>query len=249
MAYERTIWKNREVERPRTFTKVDNGDGTITLVPAEGNIIEQGTPIIAANMNNIEDGIEEALAIKEEVTTHLADLASQEVGKGASKIGIHDANNNFAATNVEGALKELFINVSNGKSLVGGAITGVDPNVVIPTDPTFQQLATAIGQISTGKKFASGDAIIPTNNIISTNELSFQPRIVVVVGSDAEYYYRHIYANFGGSSAIFGSRAIRVSKANFALSIGLSATFTINSNGFQLDSLLNNVTYSWIAYE
>jgi hypothetical protein len=60
MAYERTIWKNREVERPRTFTMQDNEDGTVTLVPTEGQIIEPGTPIIAAIMNNIEDGIEEA---------------------------------------------------------------------------------------------------------------------------------------------------------------------------------------------
>src|SRR5690606_28454311 len=36
---------------------IDNGDGTVTLEPSPGNIIEQGTPIIAANMNNIEEGI------------------------------------------------------------------------------------------------------------------------------------------------------------------------------------------------
>ena len=58
MAYEKTVWKNREVERPRTFQEVENPDGTITLVPAEGNIIEAGTPIIAENMNKIEDEIE-----------------------------------------------------------------------------------------------------------------------------------------------------------------------------------------------
>ena len=57
MAYKKTVWKNREVEKPRTFTKVDNPDGTITLTPAEGNIIEPGTPIIASNMNKIEDEI------------------------------------------------------------------------------------------------------------------------------------------------------------------------------------------------
>lgn len=54
MAYEPTIWKNREVEKPRTFTMQDNGDGTITLIPAEGIVTEPGTPIMAANMNKIE---------------------------------------------------------------------------------------------------------------------------------------------------------------------------------------------------
>ncbi len=60
MAYEKTVWKNREVEKPRTFTMTENPDGTITLVPEEGTIIEQGTPIVANIMNNIENGIEEA---------------------------------------------------------------------------------------------------------------------------------------------------------------------------------------------
>ncbi len=60
MAYEKTIWRNREVENPRTFNLQNNSDGTVTLMPAEGTIIESGTPIIAANMNNIEEGIEAA---------------------------------------------------------------------------------------------------------------------------------------------------------------------------------------------
>ena len=59
MDYEKTVWKNREVEKPRTYTMQDNGDGTITLNPSEGTIIEQGTPIIATTMQNIEDGIED----------------------------------------------------------------------------------------------------------------------------------------------------------------------------------------------
>ncbi len=60
MAYVKTDWKNREVEKPRTFTMVNNPDGTVTLIPAEGEVYEQGTPIVAAVMNNMEDGIEVA---------------------------------------------------------------------------------------------------------------------------------------------------------------------------------------------
>lgn len=60
MPYVPTVWKNREVERPRTYIQQDNGDGTITLIPAEGTVIEPGTPIIASNMNNIEQGIARA---------------------------------------------------------------------------------------------------------------------------------------------------------------------------------------------
>lgn len=57
MAYERTTWENREVETPRTYTLQTNADGSVTLVPKEGTIIKAGTPISAAVMNNIEEGI------------------------------------------------------------------------------------------------------------------------------------------------------------------------------------------------
>jgi hypothetical protein len=57
LAYQPTTWTNREVERPRTFTMQNNADGTVTLIPAEGTIIEGGTPIVAENMNKIETGI------------------------------------------------------------------------------------------------------------------------------------------------------------------------------------------------
>ena len=58
MAYSKTIWTNREVEKPRTYTLQDNGNGTTTLIPAEGNIISAGTPIMADNLNNIEEYLE-----------------------------------------------------------------------------------------------------------------------------------------------------------------------------------------------
>ena len=46
--------------------------------------------------------------------------------------------------------EQAFTQASNGKEAIKAAITGIDPTVIIPTDATFQQLATAIGQIETG---------------------------------------------------------------------------------------------------
>ena len=45
---------------------------------------------------------------------------------------------------------QAFQSASNGKTAIKAAITGVDPEVTIPTDATFSQLAAAIGQIKTG---------------------------------------------------------------------------------------------------
>ena len=114
---------------------------------------------------------------------HLAESTQQ--AHLAKNIGLEDTSGNFVATEVEGAMLELFTNVSSGKDLVGGAITDVDDSVVIPTDPTFNDLASAIGQISTGKKWASGEfdyGTIPldTDQPINVTDLPFTPSTIVI---------------------------------------------------------------------
>ncbi|MEG2412384.1 MAG: hypothetical protein RSA29_10535 [Clostridium sp.] len=68
MAYTKTVWKDRIVEKPRTYDVTNNLDGSITLTPKSGLITEEGTPISASNMNNIEDGITKASVIEDTVT-------------------------------------------------------------------------------------------------------------------------------------------------------------------------------------
>lgn len=55
MAYTKTVWKNRLVEKPGTGILQQNADGTVTFIAKEGNIIEAGTPVNAENLNKIED--------------------------------------------------------------------------------------------------------------------------------------------------------------------------------------------------
>lgn len=57
MTYVKTEWVDRVVEKPNTFGLVENSDGTITLTPAPGQVIERGTPINAENLNKIEDAL------------------------------------------------------------------------------------------------------------------------------------------------------------------------------------------------
>ena len=57
MAYQKTVWKDQDVENPRTYVLRDNGDDTTTLLDAFGTVTELGTPVNAANMNKIENGI------------------------------------------------------------------------------------------------------------------------------------------------------------------------------------------------
>jgi hypothetical protein len=57
MAYEPTVWENREVEKPRTYIMTTNADGTVTLTPSEGQVFAAGTPLDAGNLNKMETQI------------------------------------------------------------------------------------------------------------------------------------------------------------------------------------------------
>ena len=54
----RINWLDHSAQRPRTYMITQNGDGTVTLTPVQGTIYQQGTPLSAANLNNIEDRID-----------------------------------------------------------------------------------------------------------------------------------------------------------------------------------------------
>ena len=56
--YNRTDWKNREVEFPQRYILTENGDGTHTLRKSPGEVRQEGTPLSAGNLNNIESGVD-----------------------------------------------------------------------------------------------------------------------------------------------------------------------------------------------
>lgn len=66
----------------------------------------------------------------------------------ARDVPIVDSGGNFTATDVEGALSELFTSVSNGKDAIAAAITAKGGNAT--GDDTFAVLASAIGGIPSG---------------------------------------------------------------------------------------------------
>ncbi|AZS14247.1 hypothetical protein [Paenibacillus lutimineralis] len=84
-------------------------------------------------------------------------------------------------SNVVKAINELFTNVSNGKDAVAAAITG--KGVPASGSDTIAQLAAKIGQIVTGKKFASGvkyEPNLPTGYELVVTGLDFNPSVVFV---------------------------------------------------------------------
>lgn len=57
MAYRRIHWKDRRVERPRTYVLTPNVDGSQTLTDAPGEVTQEGTPISAENLNRAEEAL------------------------------------------------------------------------------------------------------------------------------------------------------------------------------------------------
>ena len=58
MTYSKNVWKDQDVQRPRTYEVINNQDGSITLNDSFGVVTEIGTPVNATNMNHIENGIQ-----------------------------------------------------------------------------------------------------------------------------------------------------------------------------------------------
>ena len=74
--YVTTQWQDRVVERPRTYTVTNNPDGTLTLTPSPGTVMQEGTLVSATVMNKIEQGITDAHNGVDDAWTALVQHAS-----------------------------------------------------------------------------------------------------------------------------------------------------------------------------
>lgn len=103
----------------------------------------------------------------------------------ASMISIADTSNLFTATDVEGALKEVFTNANNGKSSIANAINGAGGSA--NNSMTFNQLATAITgcakmKSESGSHYVTFDiesASTTTSGSIPVS-FSFKPKLLIV---------------------------------------------------------------------
>lgn len=86
------------------------------------------------------------------------------ISLGAANVPIADAGGVFSSTHVEGALSELFTSVSNGKTLIAGAVT--DKGVTTSATDSFSTMAANIGDISTG--IDTSDATASASDLLSS---------------------------------------------------------------------------------
>lgn len=99
----------------------------------------------------------------------------------ASQIGYNNVATGMTATDVQSAITELFTSVSEGKSLLAGAIT--DKGVSTSADDTFQQMAENVAAIESG---ASSLSIIRDGIGGGAARLETPAICVVAIGDGAE---------------------------------------------------------------
>lgn len=148
----------------QSVTKADIGLGNVD------NTSDASKPISTAQAAKFSE-VEGAL------TTHKAEYARHETDGSAHGIGDKSILKTSAKDTIVNAVNELFTGVSDGKNNIGTAITDVDTNLTVPTNPTFLELATLIRNISTG---------VPTktlwNSGVSNGRKYYQ------INKDAIYY-------------------------------------------------------------
>jgi prefoldin subunit 5 len=173
-------------------TKIEEMNTKISQVEkASMNAIEEVKIAVGDDPNFAESISEEIKTISETMNSVTKDQSNIE-----QSLGNLEELKTTDKTNVTSAINELFQNVSNGKQTVGTAITDIDPNTVVPTNPTFAELSVAIKSISTGAKMAKGTKTLnPYGEIIVTG-LDFTPAFIFVRVSVNRTDQIMIYSNF-----------------------------------------------------
>lgn len=218
MAYEgKTIWKNREVENPRTFIIQQNPDSTITLIPAEGTIIEPGTPIIAAIMNNIEDGIEEAhnsignindptlpAELKGKALTEQTKYVLANAGKVKS---VNNKTGNVVINKEDIGLMQLGVNLGQ-QSVTDGS--GVAIGYKAQAAATGTALGTYANVLGTSAVAAGAYAKAVKQSVAIGNEANSPKENGVAIGNKS--------VNGAGSGVAIGDESLTA--GNFSMALG-----------------------------
>lgn len=157
------------------------------------------------------EGTLSATNLKNKVDTHVTDdvkhITTTERDKW-NTVGTVANLRTTEKTDIVSAVNELFTNVSDGKSSLATAITAKGQNIT--GDSTFAELTSAINNISTGKKFATGITTPvrkthtrygqETSNIpyaLQINGLGFIPTIIIYKSPGGVSYDSYIYFKNG----------------------------------------------------
>jgi hypothetical protein len=184
------------------------------------------------------------LATKTELNEHSMDETAHGIGDKTTLLTTNKIS-------IVSAVNELFTNVSNGKDLVGTAITDVDDSVVVPADPTFQNLADLIRGIETGKKRANGTITADSNGHLIVNNLGFTPKMVSIYrGTSDLIVLTRIFDADGLNQGELWSGGLNFSYDYYnSLPSNPIRAFTFYPGGFHVTDVNDVGVWNYIAYE
>ena len=127
LSYNMTNWKDYITQYKDRYNLVKNSDGTTTLVPVTGTIIQAGTPVDANAMNNMEMGIKNLYLNLDQIQMDLTSQNLNLIGlsielealKGALLTGVNDD-----------IVFEKFLDTSN-VTILSGTYDATNHNVYI----------------------------------------------------------------------------------------------------------------------
>lgn len=152
--YSKTYWQDHVTQYDNRFREQNNSDGTISHIPVEGDVIQEGTPQNAANFNNIETGIFSA----HEMAAELARVVLQH------ERGINALSGETGTITLKNTNAYPFNNSVKSVSLAKPRDTGeyaVDAYVTAPAD------GGSVGRIVVTDKLKNGFKIAYTGGAAS----------------------------------------------------------------------------------
>lgn len=192
-----------------------------------------------------------ATTINDSIATHKADNTAHGIGDKSTLKTTEKAS-------IVGAMNELFTNVSNGKNLVGAAITGVDDSLVVPTDPTFQDLADLISDISVGAVgvATSSGSYTFTNDwgttvnlpLLTVTGLGFSPKVVAISTRSTNSGYGTILFPTKINGPVISTNSDARVFCSPSSVLRLMGNATITSDGFSLPTT-QPTNYTWYAFK
>ena len=216
---------------------------------------------------NVQDAIEENKESIEANKTSIQTLSTN-ITKLQNADGDLSQLQTTNKSNLVGAINELFQNVSNGKSSIANAIT--DKGVSASGSDTFSTLASKIGQISTGKKWATGTALTSgrrqnftsqngytsSQNVLDIPMPNFRPNTLFYIGKNSNSF--GIISNINADGLRYKPYLLYID--SFDIDTNTTDTYcyslkadsiVFNGNVISVPVYLSNTgaEFTWIAFE
>lgn len=261
---------------------IEGGTGiTVTTSPAQKKVVltatGEATPGPHGSSHNIDgsdpipdlDNLRNDLdTLEGDFTAHLADLASNAAGKGASLIGVEDAAGHFTGTNVEAVLAELFTFANDGKtglaSVIGSPATSEDTFAQLKAhiqdskdklatnltakgqaSSDTEGLASLVGKVAnivTGKSFATGASSVVSGSEFTISGLGFAPKIVIFKLSIADIKGVAVH------SGVLGVQLIYMDSSGSIVNPAPTVTWMAGGAKFTwITPFIGSGQFSWVA--